>query len=115
VVHACTHKMREIAPGGIGILQVRAADVLPGITDRAMSHVMYRLHQSFKPRPPRGPDNLYGPGNDLEERSGFKKLALPVSPLTEAQLHPALSVTVLAAVGLAGWWGIASRRARRPF
>lgn len=111
VLHACQHKMRQISPGGIGLLQIRASNMFPGLTDRVMARVMYRLQQSFTPRPPRGPDNLYGPGQDLSENSGFGTMVLPVSPLTEARLHPLLTLAALSLLGLSLWQ---ARSARNP-
>ena len=110
LVHACEHPVRQIAPGGAGPLQIAAANLFPGLSDRVMSRTMWRLEQSFSPRPPHGPDNLYGPGEDLAEASGVKRLVLPVAPLTEGRMHPALALGVLSAVG---WAAVAVSRGAR--
>jgi NAD(P)-dependent dehydrogenase (short-subunit alcohol dehydrogenase family) len=110
LLYACEHPARQIAPGGVGPIQIAAANMFPGLSDWVMSRVMWRLEQSFSPRPSHGPDNLYGPGEDLKESSGVKRFVLPVAPLTEARMHPAIALGVLSAVG---WAAMAAARGVR--
>jgi NAD(P)-dependent dehydrogenase (short-subunit alcohol dehydrogenase family) len=101
LLYACQHPTRQIAPGGAGLLQIRAAKLAPGLSDRVMARVMYWLEQSYAPRPAHGPDNLYGPGEDLHESSGLKRVVLPVAPITESRMHPVLALGVFFALGAA--------------
>jgi NADP-dependent 3-hydroxy acid dehydrogenase YdfG len=100
LAYACEHKARQIAPGGAGPLQMAFAEMFPGFSDRVMARVMWSLEESYTDRPSPGPDNLYGPGTDLHEVSGVKRIRLPVAPITEARMHPLLAAAAISALAL---------------
>jgi hypothetical protein len=101
ILHACEHRKREIVVGFGGHAISLMGQLFPRATDLMMEAVGYTMQTTDKaPRPERA-DNLHAPRQDGTEKS----LTRPVAPLRksslflEAQLHPALTATVLAGLG----------------
>ncbi|TCZ66114.1 SDR family oxidoreductase [Roseicella aquatilis] len=101
ILHACEHRTRELVVGFGGHAIALMGHLFPRTTDLVMQAVGYGAQTSDKrPRPDRA-DNLYQPRGDGTEKS----LTRPVAPVRktslflEAQLHPALTATVLAGLG----------------
>lgn len=114
ILHACEHRKREIVVGFGGHAIALFGNLFPRATDLVMEAVGYPAQASrAAPRRERA-DNLYAPREDGTEKS----LTRPVSPvrktslLLEAQLHPALTATVLAGLGALVLGAGAARRMR---
>jgi short-subunit dehydrogenase len=101
ILHACEHRTRELVVGFGGHAISLMGQLFPRATDLVMEAVGYTAQASRKrPRPERA-DNLHAPREDGTEKS----LTRPVAPVRktslflEAQLHPALTATVMAGLG----------------
>ncbi len=101
ILRACEHRKRDIVVGFGGHAIALLGGLFPRATDLVMQAVGYPAQVSVK-RPKRErADNLYQPREDGTEKS----LTRPVAPVRqtslflEAQLHPALTATVLAGLG----------------
>ena len=101
ILHACEHRKREIVVGFGGHAIALMGALFPRATDLMLETIGYPVQVSDK-RPKRErADNLYQPREDGTEKS----LTRPVAPVRktslflEAQLHPALTATVLAGIG----------------
>ncbi|MBK1657737.1 SDR family oxidoreductase [Paracraurococcus ruber] len=116
ILHACEHRKREIVVGFGGHAISLMGQVFPRATDLVMEAVGFTAQTSNK-RPPRErADNLYAPREDGTEKSVTRPVA-PVrktSLFLEAQLHPALTATVLAGLGVLVLGAAAARRGLRP-
>ena len=101
ILHACEHRKREIVVGFGGHAIALMGALFPRATDLALEMVGYPVQVTDKRPKPERYDNLYQPREDGTEKS----LTRPVSPVRktslflEAQLHPALTATVLAGLG----------------
>ncbi|MFC7475575.1 SDR family oxidoreductase [Dankookia sp. GCM10030260] len=101
ILHACEHRKREIVVGFGGHAISLLGAAFPRATDLLMETIGYPAQVSDKRPKPERADNLYQPREDGTEKS----LTRPVSPVRktslflEAQLHPALTATVLAGLG----------------
>ncbi|MCB4823558.1 SDR family oxidoreductase [Roseicella aerolata] len=112
ILHACEHRTRELVIGFGGHAIALMGQFFPRATDLVMEAVGYTAQSSRKrPRPERA-DNLHAPREDGTEKS----LTRPVAPVRktslflEAQLHPALTATVMAGLGALVLGASAARR-----
>lgn len=105
ILHAAEHPTRETCVGGAAKLLGMSAYYLPGVTDRGMKHLMFRLQKTDKPAGPRERHNLYSAGSGMQESSGLFRTR-KTSCYTSAVTHPHAFRALLVGAGLAlaAWW-----------
>ena len=110
ILGAAVRPRREITVGGAGRAQVLFANHFPGLFER-LAPVLAKGFTADGQRQ-RGPDNLFAPAQEGDERSGDTP-ALRSSVYTQAQLNPKTAALVVGGVaaGLAMLWQARARRA----
>ncbi|MCO6414732.1 SDR family NAD(P)-dependent oxidoreductase [Siccirubricoccus sp. KC 17139] len=115
ILYACEHRKREIVVGFGGHAISLMGTLFPRATDLVLEAVGYGAQTTRKRPKPARADNLHAAREDGTEKS----LMRPVAPLRrtslflEAQLHPALTATVLAGLGALAAGALAARGQRR--
>lgn len=120
ILHAATHPVRDLYVGGASKLFTLGETFMPRLLDYAMERTIPRMTRSGGAKRPHG-DALYGPsGDDGRERAGRHGYVRETSLYTEAQMHPWISVGLLAGVGVLagaavarGWMRDGDRRQQR--
>ncbi|MFU8815802.1 MAG: SDR family oxidoreductase [Pseudomonadales bacterium] len=112
VLHAAQHDLRDLVVGGGGKLITLSSSLFPVLADRVIARVMPWLQQLDEPPKPIDENNLYGPGEDLSERSNYS-WALKHSAYTRAMMYPKTTRTALLAAGLATAGLLLARRRRK--
>jgi short-subunit dehydrogenase len=112
IAHACAHPVRDLVVGGAGGLALVVANRLaPRLMDWAAARGGRVSQTSNNPGDPAQRDNLYEVREDLHERSTLHPLTRKTSLALEAQLHPGISLGLLAAATVAVA-GMVQRRGR---
>ena len=102
IEHACEHDVRDLDVGGGGWVVAKMGQLMPAVTDMIMEATGRRLQTSGKPPRAGMRDNVDSPA-----RAGAERSAMPGPPprrtslLLAAQMHPAATLAVSAAAGLA--------------
>ncbi|MDB5375085.1 MAG: hypothetical protein JWP04_3727 [Belnapia sp.] len=116
ILHACTHRKRDIVVGFGGHAIALLGAHFPRATDLLMEAIGYAIQTTDKaPRPDRA-DNLYAPRGDGTEKS----LTRPVTPVRktslflEAQLHPVATTALVGLGALVAGALVARQLAPRP-
>jgi short-subunit dehydrogenase len=100
ILHAATHRRREMHVGGGGKLISAVGKLMPGVADLASSRIIASQLRK-QPAKPRG-DNLWEAGeHGGQVRGEHPNASVRPSVYTEASVHPALAGTALAALGVA--------------
>lgn len=98
ILKAAQRPVRNITIGDSGRLSIMAWTLLPTLMDQVISRVLPRAQSSGKPKLLH--DNLFSPADDGEVYMDGKRQGIPVSPYTQARLHPIISLaTGLLVVG----------------
>jgi short-subunit dehydrogenase len=92
ILKAAIRPVRNITVGETGRLSMLAWSLLPTLMDHVISRTLPKAQSSGKPKLPH--DNLFAPVNDGEVYVEGKRQGIPVSPYTQARLHPAISLGV---------------------
>ena len=82
------------------------------LADRVIARLMPWLQRLDEPPKPREQNNLYGPGEDLSERSDYA-WAFKHSAYTRAMMHPKTTRSLLVAAGLVAVGALAARERQR--
>ena len=101
ILHCAEHPVRDVFAGGSGKVMSAARYHAPRLMDKLMQATMFDLQQSGEPERDRSKNSLYGPTSELKERSGHLGHVAESSLYTRASLHPVMTGTVMAMVGLA--------------
>jgi hypothetical protein len=116
ILHACTHRKRDIVVGFGGHAIALMGTFFPRATDLAMEALGYGLQTTSKTAKPERRNNLASPSEGGTEHS----LTRPVRPLRqtslflEAQLHPLATAAALAGLGAMVVGVMAARRPAPP-
>jgi short-subunit dehydrogenase len=100
VLHCAEHPVRDVFAGGSGKLMSAANYYAPRLMDRIMEATMFDLQQSDQPEHDRSKASLYGATSELKERGEHRGHVSESSLYTRASLHPLLTGTLMAMVGL---------------
>lgn len=116
ILHAAENPVRDIFVGGGGKALSIAGKLAPRTTDLAMEKLMFRLQKTERPARPHRPDGLFASRDSrLQERGGYSGHVSESSLFTRMSLNPALTVSILTAVGVGAYalsrslWGTADR------
>ncbi|WP_448203036.1 SDR family oxidoreductase [Azospirillum sp. sgz302134] len=99
ILHAAQHPMRDMYVGGGAKLFSLAETFAPRVTDYLMERTITRATRSGGPRRARN-DALHSHGDDGRERAGRHSYVRETSLYTEAQMHPWMTVALLAGAGV---------------
>jgi short-subunit dehydrogenase len=104
ILHAATHRDRDLFVGGASRLISLAEQVAPRLTDRYMEAVMFKQQQRTDKPARRRDEALHHHDHGLSERGDYEAIGhvVKTSPYTEAQLHPWITTAILGAAGIAG-------------
>ena len=113
ILHAAEHPERDVYVGGGGRVLVEAGHHVPRLTDKVLEAAMFDVQKSDRPRVNNRQDSLHSPAEDGEERGGYPGHVMESSVYTKAALHPLITGSLIAGLGLAafaGWRSFADRR-----
>lgn len=110
LLHAATHRTRDLTVGGAMKPATSLGNVLPRVVDGLMKGLMFSAQRTDEPAG-RSRNGLTAPSGELHERSDEERLTMPFSAYTEAKMHPLAATIALAGVGvlLGALGGLASR------
>ena len=103
ILHCAEHPERDVYVGGAGKMLAEAGHHLPRVMDKVMESMMIRQQQSEQPKPPNRPDSLHGPSADGDERGRYPGHVAESSVYTKASVHPLITGSVIAGLGLAAF------------
>ena len=88
IVHAAEHPVKEVVPGGAGLVLILAKRFAPRLVDAVLlTRVGFEAQRTSKPKPSSAPNNLFSPTPDenLKIHGTLGAEALPTSLLTRLQ------------------------------
>lgn len=103
ILHCAEHPERDLYVGGGGKALVEAGHFAPRLTDKAMETMMFDMQMSDRLKPAVRPDSLYAPMADGEERGGYPGHVAESSVYTKAAVHPFITGSLIAGLGLAAF------------
>ena len=103
ILHCAEYPERDVYVGGAGKLLAEAGHYVPRLVDKVMESRMVKQQQSEQPRPAHRPDSLHGPSTDGEERGGYPGHVAESSVYTKASVHPLITGSVIAGLGIAAF------------
>ena len=110
ILHAATHRVRDLYVGGSGRVMTAAARQAPRTMDWLGERVL--VSQQFRGERPREPDGtLYRPGHGGQVRGDHPGYVHRTSAYTRSAMHPALTAGLAVAAGAAAV-ALLSRRPR---
>ena len=101
ILHCAEHPERDLYVGGGGKALAAAGHYAPRLTDKMMEAMMFDMQQSDRQTPKDRRDSLYEPLADGEERGGYPGHVAESSVYTKASVHPLITGSVIAGLGLA--------------
>lgn len=113
ILHCAEHAERDVFVGGAGKMLSEAGHHLPRLTDKVMQSMMIDTQKSGRPKPEGRQDSLYEPLSDGAERGDYEGYVAESSVYTKASVHPLITGSVLAGLGIAAfaaWRSLASQR-----
>ena len=113
ILHCAEYPERDVYVGGAGKMLAEAGHHLPRLTDKVMESMMVRQQQSDRPKPANRPDSLYGPTTGGEERGRYPGHVAESSVYTKASVHPLITGSVIAGLGIvafAAWRSFSDHR-----
>jgi short-subunit dehydrogenase len=105
ILHCAENAERDLYVGGGGRVLAEAGHHAPRLTDKLMQVTMFDVQMSDRPKRVDRRDNLSAPGKDGEERGGYPGYVAESSVYTKASLHPLITGSLIAGLGLAAWAG----------
>ena len=105
ILHCAENPERDVTVGGGGKVLAQASHYAPGLTDKVLGAMAFDAQKSDRPRPVNRPDSLYAPLADGEERGDYPGHVAESSVYTRATLHPFITGSLIAGLGLAAWAG----------
>jgi short-subunit dehydrogenase len=106
ILHCAENPERDLYVGGGGAVLAQAGHHAPRLTDKLMQTTFFDVQKSDRPASDNRPDNLYAPSKDGDERGGYPGHVAESSVYTKASLHPLITGSLIAGLGLAalvGW------------
>jgi short-subunit dehydrogenase len=114
ILHAATHPVRDVYVGGGGRVLSALGETMPRAMDWISEKIL--MNQEYRNEPPRNPrGTLFEPGANGQVHGEHPGYVMKTSLYTRASLHPLITGTLLAAVGLSAVALLASPRSRREF
>ena len=114
ILYCAEHPERDVFVGAGGMALSEMGHHAPRVTDKVMEATMFDLQKSDEPRQHSRRDSLHAPGEDGRERGNYPGHVAESSLYTQAALHPLLTGSLIAGVGLAiaGFLKLRSRGSR---
>jgi short-subunit dehydrogenase len=114
ILHCAEYPERDLYVGGAGKVLAEAGHFVPRLMDKVTESMMVKQQQSERPRPANRPDSLHGPSTDGDERGGYSGHVAESSVYTRASVHPLITGSVIAGLGLAAFaaWRVFSDQGR---
>jgi short-subunit dehydrogenase len=103
ILHCAEHPERDVTVGGGGKMLAEAGHYAPRLTDKLLEAAMFDMQQSDRPKPQHRRDSLYSPSKDGKERGGYPGHVAESSIYTKAKLHPVITSSLIAGLGLAAF------------
>jgi short-subunit dehydrogenase len=103
ILHCAEHPERDLYVGGAGKVLAEAGHLTPRLTDKVIGAMMFDVQKSDRPTPPARRDGLYAPITDGEERGTYPGHVAESSIYTKAALHPLITGSLIAGLGLAAF------------
>ena len=103
ILHCAEHPERDLCVGGGGKVLIEAGQLAPRLTDNVLEAMMFDVQKSDRPKPIGRQDSLHAPIADGEERGGYPGHVAESSVYTKAAMHPFITGSVLAGLGLAAF------------
>lgn len=114
ILHAATHPLRDVYVGGGGRVLSAFGETLPRAMDWIGENVL--MNQEYRNEPPRNPrGTLYEPGANGQVHGDHPGYVMKTSMYTRAALHPMITGTILAAIGMGAVALLTTPRSRREF
>ena len=114
ILHCAENPERDLYVGGGGKMFAEASHYAPWLTDKLIGAAMFDVQKSDQPKPVNRRDSLYTPIKDGDERGGYPGHVAESSVYTKAKLHPLISGSLIAGLGLAalvGWRSLSANSA----
>lgn len=105
ILHCAENPERDLYVGGGGKVLAEAGRLAPRMTDKFMEARLFSVQQSGKPKPANRRDSLHAPAKDGDERGGYPGHVSESSIYTKAALHPVITGSLIAGLGLVAWAG----------
>ena len=106
ILHCAENPERDLYVGGGGAVLAQAGHHAPRLTDKLMQATFFDVQKSDRPASSNRADSLHAPSKDGEERGGYPGHVAESSVYTKASLHPLITGSIIAGLGLAalvGW------------
>jgi len=101
ILHCAEHSERDLYVGGGGKVLAEAGHLAPRLTDKVIESMMFDVQKSDRPNPSIRQDSLHSPSADGKERGGYPGHVAESSVYTKASVHPLITGSVIAGLGLA--------------
>ena len=105
ILHCAENPERDLYVGGGGKVLAEAGRLAPRLTDKLMEVAMFDVQKSDRPKPINRRDSLYAPSKGGEERGDYPGHVAESSVYTKASLHPLITGSLIAGLGLVAWAG----------
>jgi len=105
ILHCAENPERDLYVGGGGKVLAEVGRLAPRVTDKFMEARMFSVQQSRQPKPADRRDSLHAPTKDGDERGGYPGHVSESSIYTKAALHPVITGSLIAGLGLVAWAG----------
>ena len=105
ILHCAENSERDLYVGGGGKVLATAGHHAPGLTDKVLQAAMFDVQKSDRPKPIGRRDSLHVPTKDGEERGDYPGYVSESSIYTKASLHPFITGSLIAGLGLVAWAG----------
>jgi short-subunit dehydrogenase len=103
ILHCAEHAERDVYVGGAGKMLAEAGHHLPRLTDKVLESTMIETQRSDRPKRNGHQDSLYEPSPGGAERGGYEGYVAESSVYTKASVHPLITGSVIAGLGLAAF------------
>ena len=116
ILHCAEHPERDVYVGAAGKMLAEAGHYLPRVIDKVMESMMLAQQKSDRPKPANRPDSLHAPSADGDERGRYPGHVSESSVYTKASVHPVITGSVIAGLGIAAfaaWRSFSDHRAER--